>query len=61
MLNVLVVNQETGLPGHEFYPGGTYGLGDDGKRKLWEKLRKEVYEYYRWDDVLTDRPIPLDR
>ncbi len=54
LLNVIVVKQDTGLPGESFLPEGTSHLTDEEYRRMFEELRDQVFAYARWDALLRD-------
>jgi len=54
LLNVIVVNKYTGLPGKSFLPEGTSHLTEEEYRRRFEELRDEVLAYDGWDTLLTD-------
>jgi putative restriction endonuclease len=54
LLNVIVVKQNTGLPGESFLPEGTRCLTDEEYRRRFEELRDQVFAYEGWDDLLAD-------
>jgi len=53
-LDALVVNQETHEVGSEFYAGGREGINDTDYRQMLNEERKRVYDYERWDEVVTN-------
>ena len=54
LLNVIVVNKYTKLPGESFLREGTSHLTDEEYRRRFEELRDEVFAYAGWDALLTD-------
>jgi len=54
LLNVIVVNKHTKLPGESFLREGTSHLTDEEYRRRFEELRDEVFAYVGWDTLLTD-------
>jgi len=54
LLNVIVVNKDTGLPGKSFLPEDTSHLTDEEYRRRFEELRDEVFAYTEWDALLRD-------
>ena len=47
LINVLVVNKNTGLPGVGYRSGGTISLVE------FEKVKTDVFSYTKWDDLLS--------
>jgi len=54
LLNVIVVNKSTGLPGKSFLPEDLSLLTDEEYRRRFEELRDEVFAYVGWYTLLTD-------
>lgn len=54
LLNVIVVNKNSGLPGKSFLREGTSHFTDEEYRRRFEELRDEVFAYAGWDALLTD-------
>jgi len=54
LLNVIVVKQDTGLPGVSFLPEDTSHLTAEEYRRRFEDLRDEVFAYAEWDALLRD-------
>jgi hypothetical protein len=52
LLNVLIVNQFTRLPGESFLPEGTRNLSDAEYERKFEKHRDKVFLYDKWDELL---------
>lgn len=52
MLNVIVINNKTKLPGDSFLPEGTKHLSKKEYRERYEKIRDAVFAYDKWDDLL---------
>ena len=51
MLNVIVVNSKTGLPGDNFVQGNTSYLD---KIEKFREFRDEVFRYAKWDELLKE-------
>ena len=54
LLNVIVVNKYTELPGESFLREGTIHLTNEEYRRRFEELRDEVFAYVGWDTLLID-------
>lgn len=54
MINAIVVNQYTGLPGHSFLPEGTDGLSKQEYKARFEQLRDKVFTFPNWDSLLSE-------
>lgn len=54
LLNVIVVNKYTELPGESFLREGTSHLTNEEYRRRFEELRDEVFAYVGWDTLLID-------
>lgn len=52
LLNVIVVNKDTDLPGRNFLRGGTSHLSDEEYERLAREWQKKVFDYDKWDDLL---------
>jgi len=62
LLNVLIVNQYTRLPGESFLPEGTRNLSDKEYRRKFEQHRDKVFLYDKWDDLLGELKLaPIKR
>ena len=48
MLNAIVVNNRTKLPGDGFLSGGSKHLS----KKEYEEIKDEIFAYDKWDDLL---------
>ncbi len=61
LLNVIVVNKDTGVPGESFLAGGTSQLTDEEYKQRFEDLRDEVFAYAEWDVLLVELGLtPVD-
>ncbi|TEU17046.1 MAG: hypothetical protein E3J21_09285 [Anaerolineales bacterium] len=61
LINAIVVNQNSQLPGEGWLPGGTQHLSPDEYKREYEKLRDEVFACDAWDALLQElglSPIP---
>jgi len=54
LLNVIVVNKSTRLPGKSFLPEDLSHLTAEEYRRRFEELRDEVFAYVGWYTLLTD-------
>ena len=54
LLNAIVVNKNTKMPGESFLPEGTNSLTKIEYRNKFEELRDEVFTFDRWDAVLKE-------
>ncbi len=54
LLNVIVVNKITRLPGQSFLPEDLSHLTDEEYKRRFEELRDEVFAYAGWDTLLRD-------
>ncbi|MGM0494970.1 MAG: hypothetical protein ACQER1_18700 [Armatimonadota bacterium] len=62
MINALVVNKNTRLPGKDFLPDGTEHLSDGEFVQAFETHRDAVFAYERWDDLLSEYDLsPVKR
>ena len=61
LLNVIVVNKNTRLPGESFLAGGTSQLTGEEYKQRFEDLRDEVFAYAEWDALLMELGLtPVD-
>jgi hypothetical protein len=63
LLNAIVVNASTGMPGESFLPEGAANLTPDEYQKEFEKHRDKVFLYEGWDKLLAElglEPIPRE-
>ena len=54
LLNVIVVNKITRLPGQSFLPEDLSHLTDEEYKRRFEEHRDEVFAYAGWDTLLRD-------
>lgn len=54
LLNVIVVNKSTRLPGKSFLPEDLSHLTHEEYRRRFVELRDEVFAYSGWDALLRD-------
>lgn len=54
LLNVIVVNASTRIPGDSFIKHGTKGWSESRKRTKFEELLSEVFTYDKWDNLLKE-------
>lgn len=54
LINAIVVNQGTQMPGGGWLPGGTQHLTPDEYRREYEKFRDEVFACDAWDALLQE-------
>jgi len=52
LLNCLVVNGQSGMPGESWLPGGSKAKTEEGRRREFEEFRDSVFEYGRWNELL---------
>jgi hypothetical protein len=52
LLNCLIVNGQSGMPGESWLPGGSKAKTKEGRRREFEEFRDRVFEYSRWDELL---------
>ena len=52
MLNAIVINNQTKLPGDRFLPEGTDHLSKKEYQKRYKEIRDAVFAYDKWDDLL---------
>lgn len=62
LLNCLIVNGQSGIPGDSYLLGGTKAKTKEEKRREFEKFRDKVFEFSGWDDLLNEFGLsPIDR
>jgi hypothetical protein len=54
LINSLVVNQDTGMPGESWLPGGTAHLDPEEQKYKFEVFRDDVFAFDAWDQLLSD-------
>lgn len=54
MINAIVVNKNSGLPGHSFLPEGTDDLSKQEYKDRFWRLRDEVFMFPNWDSLLIE-------
>lgn len=54
LLNAIVINQSTQMPGESFLPEGTSHLSKEEYRKKYEEFRDEVFKCDKWDILLEE-------
>jgi hypothetical protein len=54
LINAIVVNKNSRLPGESFLPEGTSNLTPQQYRQRFQDLRDEVFAYAGWDDLLEE-------
>lgn len=52
MLNAIVINNKTKLPGESFISGGTKHLSKKEYRERYEEIKDDVFAYDKWDDLI---------
>lgn len=53
LINVIVVNKKTQMPGDSFLPGAEH-LSKEEKKVKFEEIRDEIFAFDKWDDLLKD-------
>ncbi len=53
IINVIVVNKKTKMPGSNYLGGGTRHLVGTAYQMEFERLKKDVFSYKKWPDLLT--------
>lgn len=62
IINAIVVNQQTKLPGSSFLPEGTEHLSNEAYLEKYEELRDQVFRYDGWDDLLISLNLsPIEK
>ncbi len=62
LLNAIVVNKNTKMPGESFLPDGTDSLTKIEYRNKFEELRDEVFTFDRWDALLKELGLtPIEK
>lgn len=62
LINVIVVNSKSKMPGESFLPECTKSLTDEEYRQKFEELRDEVFTYNQWDDLLREFDLtPIEK
>ena len=54
LINVLVVNGKSRLPGESFLPEGTANLSKEEVEQAFQKYRDEILSYPGWDALLLE-------
>ena len=54
LLNVIVINKDTGEPGVSFLPDGTDHLSRAEYTQAFELIRDQVFACDRWDSLMKD-------
>ncbi|MGB8227429.1 MAG: hypothetical protein WCE45_11290, partial [Sedimentisphaerales bacterium] len=54
LINAIVVNGTTRLPGKSFLPQGTNSLSKEEYKQKFEDLRDEIFAYKKWDLLLKE-------
>jgi len=54
LLNAIVVNKQTKLPGESFLPEGTKHLSKEEYLQKYEELRDQVFKFAEWNDLLKE-------
>jgi len=58
LLNALIVNAQTRMPGESYLPGEGKSGHDLKDRNNFEKFRDDVFAYAEWDRLLTELRLP---
>ena len=61
LINAIVVNQDTQMPGGGWLPGGVHHLSIDERQQKYEKFRDKVFACHEWDSLLQALGLSMIR